>query len=103
MEQSPVRFADQRTILVVDDDPGILEAVRAILAKGDHYTILVATEGADGLDQSINFKGDIHLLLSDFQMPGMSGVELATLMNRSTTRTQGAANVCIPRWNARAQ
>ncbi|MGC1295013.1 MAG: response regulator, partial [Alloacidobacterium sp.] len=32
------------------------------------------------LDQSINFKGDIDLLLSDFQMPGMTGVELATMM-----------------------
>ena len=69
MEQPPVRFADQKTILVVDDDAAILRAVRAILAKNNHYNILTATAGADALNQSINFKGDIHLLLSDFQMP----------------------------------
>ena len=79
MEQ-PGRFADQKTILVVDDDPAILSAVHAILAKNDHYNILTATAGADALNQSNNFKDDIHLLLSDFQMPEMTGVDLATKM-----------------------
>ncbi len=80
MEQPPAVFTEQKTILVVDDDPEILRAVRAILVKNGHYNILTATAGADALSQSINFKGDIHLLLSDFQMPGMTGVELATMM-----------------------
>ena len=44
------------------------------------YNILRAGSGAEGLLQSQNFKGEIHLLLSDFQMPAMSGVELATAM-----------------------
>ena len=80
MEQPPVRFADQKTIFVVDDDPIILGVVCAILATDTHYDIVSATAGADALNQSINFKGDIHLLLSDFQMPEMTGVELATQM-----------------------
>ncbi len=80
MDQPPGRYADQKTIFVVDDDPVILEVVRAILAKNTHYDIVTATAGADALNQSIHFKGDIHLLLSDFQMPEMTGVELATKM-----------------------
>jgi two-component system, cell cycle sensor histidine kinase and response regulator CckA len=80
MEQPPVRFTDQRTIFVVDDDPVILGVVHAILSEDAHYDIVTATAGADALNQSIHFKGDIHLLLSDFQMPEMTGVELATQM-----------------------
>lgn len=33
MEHPPVGSADQKTILVVDDDPAVLTVVRAILAK----------------------------------------------------------------------
>src|SRR5579862_4779595 len=76
--EHPTGSAGQKTILVVDDDSDILTIVREILAKDNHYNILTAPAGADALSQSINFKDDIHLLLSDFQMPEMSGVELAT-------------------------
>ncbi len=76
----PPRFADQKTILVVDDEPAVLLAVCEMLARNGHYKILRATAGADALNESINFKGDIDLLLSDFQMPGMTGMELATQM-----------------------
>lgn len=74
MEQS-----DKKTILVVDDDPKILAAVAALLIESE-YHVLTAVTGLKGLEKSREFKGDIHLLLSDFQMPGMSGVDLATTM-----------------------
>jgi CheY-like chemotaxis protein len=67
----------QYTILVVDDDALILDLVSKLLIAG-HYDVLTAANGPDGLRQSREFKGEIHLLLSDFQMPGMSGIELAT-------------------------
>jgi DNA-binding response OmpR family regulator len=69
----------QRTILVVDDDPGILEFVSGLLVRGN-YHVLTASSGAAALQQSRNYKGEIDLLLSDFQMPVMSGIELATKM-----------------------
>jgi hypothetical protein len=37
-------------------------------------------ETASGLQQSRDFEGEIHLLLSDFEMPGMSGADLARAM-----------------------
>jgi DNA-binding NtrC family response regulator len=78
MEANP---PDKKTILVVDDDPKILAAVSGLLAENPGYNVLTASTGSKGLEQSRNFKGEIHLLLSDFQMPGgMSGTDLATVM-----------------------
>ena len=70
---------DRKTIFIVDDDPSVLECVVAMLADRD-YQILTSGSGAEALQQSRAYKGEIHLLLSDFEMPGMSGVDLATAM-----------------------
>ena len=68
-----------RTIFVVDDDQAILSFVSKLLADAG-YRVLTANCGAAALQQSRDYKDDIDLLLSDFQMPGMSGIELATAM-----------------------
>jgi DNA-binding NtrC family response regulator len=70
---------NQKTIFIVDDDPDVLKCVSEILAHND-YDLQTYRNGADALEQSRDHKGEIHLLLSDFQMPGMSGVQLATEM-----------------------
>jgi len=80
MEQPIEAPQNQRTILVVDDDPAVLKCVSAILA-GDDYRVLTASSGADALRRSREYKSEIHLLLTDFQMPTMSGIELATQMS----------------------
>ena len=69
---------DQRTILVVDDDPEVLALVSGLLTGS--YNVLTACSGVSALQLSRDFQGEIRLLLSDFQMPGMSGIELATAM-----------------------
>jgi DNA-binding NtrC family response regulator len=75
-----VETTSKRTILVVDDEANILSVVSGLLAENDDYRILTANSGTTGLQRSREFSGDIDLLLSDFQMAGMSGVELATAM-----------------------
>ncbi len=67
---------DRKTILVVDDDASILETVSDVL--GRDYSVLRAGSGKEALALSKDFQSEICLLLSDFQMAGMSGVELAT-------------------------
>ena len=79
MAQTPPPKNDQKTVFVVDDDPGILKSVSGFLVQSN-YKVLTATSGAEALQQSEGYKGEIDLLLSDFQMPGMSGVDLATKM-----------------------
>ena len=80
MEKKPVSPKGRRTILVVDDDVMIRQSVSSDLAAGSLYNVLLASSGELGLKESRSFNGEIHLLLSDFQMPGMSGVDLATAM-----------------------
>ena len=79
MEKAPVPENNQKTVLVVDDDPNILNSVCALLADSN-YNVLRAGGGAEAFQQSKDYKGEINLLLSDFQMAGMSGVDLATKM-----------------------
>ena len=66
----------QQTILVVDDDAAVLSFVSSFLAVD--YHVLTAKSGEEALQQSKDFKNEIDLLLSDFQMTGMTGIDLAT-------------------------
>ena len=76
MEQAPDLKKPEKTILVVDDDPATLELVSAFL-RGQ-YNVLTANSGTQALQRSKNCKGEIDLLLTDFSMAGMTGIELAT-------------------------
>ena len=77
MEQTTELESTQKTILVVDDNPEVLKFVSGFLADSA-YNILTATNGQDALHQAKDYKREIHLLLADFEMPGMSGIDLAT-------------------------
>ena len=68
----------KKTILVVDDEPKILDVVSQLLGDSE-YNVLRADTASMALQLSREYAGEIILLLSDFQMPGgMSGVDLAT-------------------------
>jgi DNA-binding NtrC family response regulator len=68
-----------KTVLIVDDEGVLLELIAGFLTKAGYRTI-TAGNGAEALQISRDYKGAIHLLLSDIQMPGMTGVELSTVM-----------------------
>jgi two-component system, OmpR family, phosphate regulon sensor histidine kinase PhoR len=61
-------------ILVVDDELGVREGCRKILAA-EGYEVLTAGDGKAGLEQLIE-RGPFSVLLVDLQMPRMSGLEL---------------------------
>jgi two-component system cell cycle sensor histidine kinase/response regulator CckA len=82
---TPGQVNDQKTILVVDDDGTVLRFVSELLTDAG-YHVLVATSGEAALQVANTFSSPIHLLLTDFQMPGMSGIELATKL--TTQRPQ---------------
>ena len=69
---------DRKTILVVDGNILMRQLLAEALSPGDRYNILMSETGAQALQQSNKFKGEIHLLLADFQPTGMTGIELAT-------------------------
>ena len=74
--ERPRVLHNKKTILLVDDDATILKFVAGCLAV--NYDILTAGSGEEALQQSKDFKSEIHLLLSDLQMEGITGIELAT-------------------------
>jgi two-component system, cell cycle sensor histidine kinase and response regulator CckA len=78
MEASAPQNA-QRTILVVDDDEGVLGFVSRLLVNSN-YNVLTASSGAGAIQQSRDCQTEIHLLLTDFEMPNMTGIELATAL-----------------------
>jgi two-component system cell cycle sensor histidine kinase/response regulator CckA len=79
MKKVPKPQDHQKTVLIVDENAELLPSLVAILADAN-YKVLSATGGRAALRQSKNCKSDIHLLLADFQMDGMNGVDLATRM-----------------------
>jgi CheY-like chemotaxis protein len=63
------------TLLVVDDNPDVLNLVaRALQSRG--YEILAAAGGEDALKMAAGLAGRIDLLITDIRMPGMDGPEL---------------------------
>ncbi len=76
MQQSPGLENAGRTILVVDDDPTVLSFVSGFL--GAEYNVILANNGLEAVQRAHEFKEEIHLLLSDFSMAGMTGIEVAT-------------------------
>jgi signal transduction histidine kinase len=61
--------ARRHTLLVVDDEVDVLESLRHLFHRS--YRVLTASSGDEAL-QLLN-KNDVHLILSDQRMPGMSG------------------------------
>ena len=65
---------EPRTILLVDDEPRVREVVRMMLERAGHR-VVEAESGEDAITQ-FNTMESVDLLVSDLQMPGLSGLEL---------------------------
>ncbi len=64
-----------RRILVVDDEQSVLETLQLCLKKFD-FVLLSATDGKSALDLFTEQGDAIDLVLTDINMPGMTGIEL---------------------------
>ena len=66
-------------ILVVDDEEDVRTVLRAFL-KAWGYQVIVANSGAAALEWVKKSAGKLDLLITDFRMPSMDGIELAQRM-----------------------
>ena len=70
------------TLLVVDDNEAVLNVVVAILERAN-FQVLSARSGADAIQLAAKRDGRIDLLLSDVDMPQMSGPDLGETLKKT--------------------
>ncbi len=63
-------------VLVADDDPEICTLIKTILGKGPYETTLC--NDAESALVHIQREDAFDILISDFMLPGISGIELIT-------------------------
>ena len=73
-------MTDKKLILLVDDDPDFVEAVRVIVENGG-YEVVVAYDGQEGLEAVAERKPDLIVL--DVMMPVMNGHEACAKLKGS--------------------
>lgn len=69
-------------ILVIDDEPGILNVVTAYL-KAEGYEYQTAGDGLQGLSLVRTFTPDLIIL--DIMLPGMDGIEVLSQLRRESS------------------
>lgn len=67
------------TILLVDDEPDILEFIGYNLKK-ENFQVVTASNGEEGLRKARKHRP--HLILLDVMMPGMDGIETCDLIRK---------------------
>jgi CheY-like chemotaxis protein len=67
------------TVLIVDDEPHVIHVVKFKLEESG-IDVVIATNGRAAFDIACRIKPD--LVVTDFQMPGGSGLELATRLRK---------------------
>lgn len=71
-------------ILIIEDEKGITDFLKQGLEE-EGYSVSFAYNGADGLEMALNSNFDLILL--DWMMPKMSGLEVCKAFRKSNTTT----------------
>lgn len=66
-------------VLVADDDPEICTLIKTILRSAT-FEVTVCSDAESALVHLQRDKGGYDILISDFMLPGISGIELITMV-----------------------
>lgn len=92
------KLGDARTAgvraLVVDDDPGILTVVDAVLSD-EGFEVFTATDGEEALEAALVYRPEVILL--DVMMPRLDGVEVCRMLRENPL----TAHICVVMLTAR--
>jgi two-component system chemotaxis response regulator CheY len=83
-EEKPLELSDEKdNILVVDDSKLFRKMiVRAISSNFDNFNYIEAENGVEALEKLSKY--DVKLIISDINMPNMTGIEFMKLMRKSS-------------------
>ena len=79
------------TVLLVDDDPQVLDIMAPMLEQGG-YRVLTAAGGQEGIQQAREHLP--HLIVLDLMMPGVNGFDVVATL-RDDVRTRGIAIIVL--------
>jgi len=84
-EASPAEgaAAEDRCVLVVDDDAVLRRVVRAVL-EADGFRVIEAHDGQQGLELAASERPRVVIL--DVMMPGLDGVEVCRRLDHGATK-----------------
>jgi CheY-like chemotaxis protein len=74
-----LRGVDVETILILDDDAANLHGISDLL-QFEHYSVLEASNGLQAIETGRHC-GWLSLLLTDIELPDLSGTEVALALN----------------------
>jgi DNA-binding NarL/FixJ family response regulator len=75
------------TILIVDDSPDVCNIVRTFLQRDRDFKVCgEAGSGLEAIKKAEELRPDLILL--DLKMPGMNGIEVASILRRVLPKTQ---------------
>jgi two-component system alkaline phosphatase synthesis response regulator PhoP len=80
-----------RRVLVVDDEPSILQLFRYVFEDAG-YEVLTAQNGREGLD-ALAAAGQVDLVILDVAMPVMDGREFITELGRRAAGNASLAKI----------
>lgn len=72
---------EAKTVMIVDDDQTMRTLIRRMLARMKITSLLEAEGGAKALQQLASAPSACDLIICDWNMPGMSGIELFDRVN----------------------
>ncbi len=88
-----------KTILIVDDEPHMVELEKAIL-EAEGYNIICAYNGEDALKKLEKAKQNPDLVILDMMMPDMSGREVCEKIRKNPkTKDLGVVFVTVARFS----
>ena len=68
-------------LLCVDDDPGIRQLYELLLGSNG-FEVLLAEDGRQALKRLRSPRHGVEAVITDYEMPGMNGIELASEVKR---------------------
>jgi len=74
-------------VLLVDDEPSFVKVVALGLREEDGMTVLVASSGQEAINLLQSEKDGFDVVVLDYLMPGLTGLDVLRWMNRSGVET----------------
>lgn len=74
-------YSSNRAILIIDDDPFTLRQMERLLTRSGLNRIISVNRAQAALDRLSDTNEECYLLITDLNMPGLSGRELIEQIN----------------------